>query len=151
MTIKRGFWWGKVSGLLGGGIAGASGISLAIFLDALLNGRLVTELEWFWQMIFYGIAGLFTGAFIGAILGTLLGVFIAFAELDELAPAVWTFAWAIAGLLLSLVPMDLRLLFSPPVWVWVAGTVGWYCGHFFLNMVRAKRTRSAVTPQADPG
>jgi hypothetical protein len=149
MSLKRGFWWGKLSGLLAGGLVGASAVASAIFLDAVLNGRIQTDLDWFWQMIIYGFAGLFLGAIFGAILGTLLGVLIAWTKLDDLAPAIWTFAWAGAGLLISLVPFDLRILLSPIVWVWLGGAVGWYCGNFFLNGAVADRKETAVSTQVD--
>lgn len=150
MTIKRGFWWGKLSGVLAGGMVGSLGLSLAILLDAILHGRIQSSLDWFWGMIMYGLLGLFSGAILGAILGTLLGVLIAWTKLNELAPTIWSFAWAIAGLLISLVPFELRILLSPIVWVWVGGAVGWYCGHFFLNGALENREKTAVPTQADP-
>ena len=107
MSLKRSFWWGKLTGLLAGSVGGASGLALSIFAEALLNGRLLTESDWLWQMILYGFGGLFVGAFFGAILGTLLGLLIAWTGLEDLAPTIWLFAGAIAGLLLSLVPREL--------------------------------------------
>jgi hypothetical protein len=149
MSIKRGFWWGKLSGLLAGGMVGALGYTLAILVDAVLNGRLQTNLDWLWEMILYGFFGLFTGASLGAILGTLLGVLIAWSNLDDLAPIIWTVAGASAGLVFSLVPFELRILLSPVVWVWVGGVVGWYCGRFFLNRVMGNQKKTAVPTQAD--
>jgi hypothetical protein len=150
MSIKQGFWWGKLSGLLAGGVVGALGYALTILVDAALNGRLQTDLDWFWQMILYGFLGLFTGAILGAVLGTILGVLIAWTQLGDVAPAIWSFAWAVAGLLNSLVPFELRILLSPIVWVWVGGAVGWYCGHLFLNGVMGNREKTTIPTQADP-
>lgn len=149
MTLKRAFWWGKLSGLLAGGIVGASGLAVSIFVEALWNGRLLTESDWFWQMIFMGLAGMFMGGILGAILGTLLGVLIAWTALDAFAAAIWSLAGAIAGLLISLVPHELYSLLSPIVWVWVGGAVGWYCGHFFVNGVMADEKETAVSTQPD--
>lgn len=150
MSLKRSFWWGKLSGLLAGSVGGASGLALSIFAEALLNGRLLIESDWFWQMIIYGFVGLFTGAFSGAIVGTLLGVLIAWTNLDELAVSIWFFTWTIAGLLISLVPHEFYSLLSPIVWVGVGGAVGWYWGRFFLNGVRADQKKTAVPTQSDP-
>lgn len=150
MTLKRGFWWGKLSGILAGGAVGANSMALAIFVNALLNERLITEPDWIWQMILYGLLGLFAGAIVGAAVGTLLGVLITWIQLDELAPAIWSVAWAVAGLLTSLVPYELNSLLSPVVWVWVGGGIGWYCGHFFRNGVMAEPQKTAVSTQIDP-
>ena len=150
MSIKRGYWWGKLSGLLAGGMGGSLGLALSIFVDALLNGRLLTESEWFWQMIVMGIVGLFCGAILGAILGTVLGVLIAWAQLDELAPGIWTCTGATAGLLISLVPHELYSLLSPIVWVWVGGLVGWSSGRLFLHGARSAGKKTAVPPQSEP-
>lgn len=149
MTLKRGFWWGKLSGLLAGSMIGALGLALSIFVDALWNGRLLAESDWLWQMILYGFVGLFAGAFWGAILGTLLGLLIAWTRLDDLALAIWLFAGAIAGLFISLVPHELYSLLSPIVWLGVGGAVGWYCGHFFLNGALGTRKKTAVPTQLD--
>ncbi|MCC6603795.1 MAG: hypothetical protein IT327_11330 [Anaerolineae bacterium] len=150
MTIKRSFWWGKLSGALAGAVMGAGGLALPIPVEAMLNGRFLTESDWFWQLIIYGFMGLFVGAFLGAIFGSLFGVFIAWANLDELAVTIWFFTWAVAGLLISLVPHELYSLLSPIVWVWVGGAVGWYCGHFFRNGVQAAQKQTAVPTQKDP-
>ena len=91
MSLKRSFWWGKLTGLLAGSVGGASGLALSIFAEALLNGRLLTESDWFWQMMIYGFVGLFAGAFCGALVGTVLGVLIAWTHLDELAVSIWFF------------------------------------------------------------
>lgn len=144
MTMKRGFWWGKLSGILAGSIMSASGLALSIFVEALWNGRLLTESDWFWQMIIMGFVGLFSGGILGAIIGTLLGVLIVWTGLEDLASTIWLFTGAIAGLLLSLVPHELYSLLSPIVWVWLGGAVGWYCGHFFLNGALGNRKRTAV-------
>ena len=149
MTMKRGFWWGKLSGILAGSIMGALGLALSIFVEAAWNGRLLTESDWLWQMILYGFGGLFVGAFFGAILGTLLGLLIAWTGLEDLAPTIWLFAGAIAGLLLSLVPRELYSLLTPVVWTGVGGAVGWYCGHFFLNGALGNRKQTAVSTQLD--
>lgn len=138
MTMKRSFWWGKMSGILAGSIIGALGLALSI------------ESDWLWGMVLYGFVGLFAGAFLGAILGTLLGLLIAWAQLEDLAPTIWLFAGAIAGLLSSLVPHELYSLLSPVVWVWLGGAVGWYCGHFFLNGALGTRKQTAVSTQPDP-
>ena len=149
MTMKRGFWWGKLSGILAGSIMGALGLALSIFVEAAWNGRLLTESDWLWQMILYGFGGLFVGAFFGAILGTLLGLLIAWTGLEDLAPTIWLFAGAIAGLLLSLVPRELYSLLTPVVWTGVGGAVGWYCGNFFLNGALGTRKQTAVSTQLD--
>lgn len=149
MSLKRSFWWGKLTGLLAGGIVGASGLALSIFLDALANGRLASHPEWFWQMIFMGFLGMFIGGILGAILGTFLGVLIAWSEMDAFAAAIWSFAGAIAGLLISLVPHELYSLLSPIVWVWVGGAVGWNFGQFFLNGVRTDKKKTAVPIQTE--
>ena len=149
MSLKRSFWWGKLTGLLAGSVGGASGLALSIFAEALLNGRLLTESDWLWQMILYGFGGLFVGAFFGAILGTLLGLMIAWTGLEDLAPTIWLFAGAIAGLLLSLVPRELYSLLTPVVWTGVGGAVGWYCGNFFLNGALGTRKQTAVSTQLD--
>ena len=149
MTMKRGFWWGKLSGILAGSIMGASGLALSIFVDAAWNGRLLTESYWLWQMILYGFGGLFVGAFWGAVVGTLLGLLIAWTQLEDLAPTIWLFAGAIAGLLISLLPHELYSLLAPVVWTGVGGAVGWYCGHFFLNGALGNRKKTAVSTQLD--
>lgn len=149
MTMKRGFWWGKLSGILAGGVVGGSGLAFSVFVEALWNGRLLTESDWFWQMIIMGFVGLFSGGILGAIIGTLLGVLIAWTGLEELVLTIWLFAGAIAGLLISLVPHGLYSLLSPIVWVWLGGAVGWYCGHFFLNGALGTRKQTAVSTQPD--
>ena len=149
MSLKRSFWWGKLTGLLAGSVGGASGLALSIFAEALLNGRLLTESDWFWQMMIYGFVGLFAGAFCGALVGTVLGVLIAWTHLDELAVSIWFFTWTIAGLLISLVPHEFYSLLSPIVWVGVGGAVGWYCGNFFLNGALGTRKQTAVSTQLD--
>ncbi|MCA9918252.1 MAG: hypothetical protein KC445_09880 [Anaerolineales bacterium] len=150
MSLKRAFWWGKLSGALAGAGLGAAGLALPIFVEALLNGRLLTEPDWFWQMILFGFGGLFAGGFVGAVLGTVLGLLIAWTTVEALAVPIWSFAGAIAGLLLSLVPHELYSLLSPIVWVWVGGAVGWYCGHFFVNGALGNRKQTAVPTQPDP-
>ena len=145
MTMKRGFWWGKLSGILAGSIMSASGLALSIFVEAVWNGRLLTESDWLWQMILYGFGGLFVGAFFGAILGTLLGLMIAWTGLEDLAPTIWLFAGVIAGLLVSLLPRELYSLLTPVVWVWLGGVIGWYCGHFFLNGALAEKKTTVKT------
>ena len=149
MTIKRAFWWGKQSGILAGAMLAISSLAVSIFVEALWNGRLLTESDWLGGMVIYGFVGLFAGAFLGAILGTLLGLLIAWAQLEDLAPTIWLFAGAIAGLLSSLVPHELYSLLSPVVWVWLGGAVGWYCGHFFLNGALGTRKQTAVPNQTD--
>ena len=149
MTMKRGFWWGKQSGILAGVMLAASSLALSIFVDALWNGRLLTESDWLGGMVIYGFVGLFAGAFGGAILGTLLGLMIAWTGLEDLAPTIWLFAGAVAGLFLSLVPHELYSLLSPIVWVWMGGAVGWYCGHFFLNGALGNRKQTAVSAPLD--
>ena len=145
MTIKRGFWWGKLSGILAGSVMSASGLALSIFVEAAWNGRLFTESDWFWQMIFLGFGGLFIGGFVGAILGTVLGLLIAWTQLEPLATTIWSLAGAIVGLLISLVPHELYSLLSPVVWVWLGGVIGWYCGHFFLNGALAEKKTTVKT------
>lgn len=149
MSIKRGFWWGKLSGILAGGVVGGCGLALAILLDALLNGRIQTDLDWFWGMIIYGFVGLFVGAIFGALVGTLLGVIITWAKLEDWATTIWSFTWAAAGLLISLLEHELRILLLPAVWVWLGGIAGWYCGEFFLNQVIDDRPNTAVATQVD--
>jgi hypothetical protein len=150
MSLKRGFWWGKLTGLLAGGILGSLGLALSIFVEALLNGRLLTESNWFWQMILFGFGGAFAGGFVGAILGTILGLLIVWAQLDEWAQSIWSLAGAITGLLIALVPHELYSLLSPIVWVWVGGLVGWYAGYFFYNGVQVTRKKTAVPFPIDP-
>jgi len=150
MSIKRGFWWGKLSGILAGGVVGGSGVALAVLLDAMLNGRIQSDLDWFWGMIFYGFAGLFVGAIFGAIVGTLLGVIISWTKVEDWASTIWSFTWAVAGLLGSLLEHELRILLLPAVWVWLGGIVGWCGGEFFLSRMMADGQKTAVPTQVDP-
>ena len=142
MSVKRGFLWGKVSGVLAGGLFGYFSFSLPYLLDAVLEGRFFTTQDLANVAIILAMLGVFVGAIVGAFLGTVFGCLIAWLQMAENASIIWSLVWSVLALFISfsLLWSNPPNLFAPAIWVWLGGITGWIAGRLF-------ESRVTLTPQ----
>lgn len=146
MSLKRGFWWGKLCGIVAGSVFGGLCAILIFLMEDVFDNTAQPEPTLIVILIFYGLWGGIAGAVYGAIIGTVLGVMIAWTQSVENASLIWLIVWAIPAPFLSLLFLsetNETILILPAVLVWLGGLVGWYSGQLFQSQAHS-------TPQNAP-